>query len=97
MKLNNRKYALSILIGLFLVLIATSSLFHNHKPSFEEPVNCPVFLFQTVLATAIISIFLIALAGVDHFEYLLLYKESHHHRNIHFRSISNRAPPEDLL
>jgi hypothetical protein len=96
MKLNNRKYALSILIGIFLVLITTSSFFHNHAPSIKEPTSCPVFIFQTILATAIISLFIFALSRLDKSEYLVFYTSSYIPKKIPYHQHTNRAPPENL-
>jgi hypothetical protein len=97
MKINKRKYALSILIGLFLVLMATSSLFHNHSPSIKEPTTCPVFIFHTVLNAAIISLLLFGLYRLDKSDFQLFFKSLHIPQKIYFSQHTNRAPPENLL
>jgi hypothetical protein len=96
MKPKSRQYALSILIGLFLVLILSSSFFHNHSPTFQEPFTCSVILFQTVLSTAIISLLLFELSRLDKSEFIIFYKFLYLPQQNHFRKLSNRAPPEDL-
>jgi hypothetical protein len=95
MNLNNRKYVLLILAGLFLTLILSSSLFHNHVPTLEEPFTCPVFLFQTVLSMAIISLFL-AQIGIEKYEIFTSYHSVNIPKRIYYLNLSNRAPPKDL-
>jgi hypothetical protein len=96
MNLKNRKYALSVLIGLFLVLLSTSSFFHNHGPAIEEPVSCPVFLFQTVLSTAVISLILLVLTRIDNSEFFAFNQSTQIPKKLYFPTCANRAPPGDI-
>jgi len=96
MNYKDKKYILPLLIGLFLVLVLTSSLFHNHPITLEEPSTCPVFLFQISLATAIISVLVSALLTLNKSEFTVFYNSSYIPKKIYFNNLSNRAPPTDL-
>jgi hypothetical protein len=96
MNLNNQKYFLTLLIGLLLVLLLTSSFFHNHPITLEEPSTCPVYLFQITLASAIISILAFTLSLLDKSQFIIFFQSSYIPHKVYIGKLSNRAPPADL-
>jgi len=87
------KYFISFFTISFLLLLVAAPLFHDHAISLEEPVTCPVYIFQITVASILVFSTVVASAFIRSEAFFLPLNLTNDLRSALPSKIISRAPP----
>jgi len=89
-----QKIFLIIAAIVFIALFAFLPFLHNHTPTLDEPLNCPAYILEMSLISALGLLLLAAIVYLS--SHWLLFANSHTRfpSNQNYSLFLNRAPPQ---